>query len=1288
MRLSNLTRAAIAFLAGAAVLSCSDAPTRPNARGSVAGGAAAFDAVPASVPLVISQVYGGGGNSGATFTNDFVELFNPGTSAVAVDGWSVQYASASGTSWAVTPLAGTVQPGAYYLVQEAAGSGGTTALPTPDATGSIAMSASAGKIALANTATAFSGACPAGASLVDEVSFGGTSSNCGAGTTGSNLSNTTAAVRNGNGCEYSATDLSTVFTNAAPTPRNAASPTTTCGAPPVQPASVTVTPSSASVVAGGTSAFTAAAFDASSNPVGTTFTWTTSDPGIATVDASGVVTGVAAGGPVTVTATTPNGVHASAQLTVTAAPPPVTADVVISQVYGGGGNSGATYTNDYVELFNHGTNPVDLTNWTVNYTSAAGTVWQSTTLAGTIQPGHYFLVQEGAGSGGTVALVPDASGAIAMGASSGKIVLAQPGVVLAGACPSGPGVQDVVGYGSSTSSTACNTEWGGRTSTLSNTLAAFRENDGCVNTGNAANDFVALSPNPRNSSNHKDCTQPPRTQSTAKIAINEIMSDPANATSASWGQWFEVHNYGTTPVDLNGWTIISGGTSQPNHVISSSVVVPAGGYAVLGRGADETQNGGVHEDYSYFTGANSTIWLDPNDWLMLVDNANARVDSVGWTSVPHGVTKALRDATVPHADGDGSDWGYSTVQFGDGDYGTPGAANGTIASTPPYVSPNRVSFSGRTATDAPLPVGFESQLFATELDPGGNTLSTTVTWTSLTPSIATIDALGVIHALAAGTATFQGTAPDGTTGRTSLPMVVAQASTTAQYLTNDAFGDPVDGDASNDYIVRRAQYVLSYNYQKGTPNWVAYDLNATDITAGQDRCNCFTFDPTLPSSFTHLTTADYTGAGGYAGYGIDRGHMVRSFDRTSGALDNAYTFYLDNVVPQASDLNQGPWANMENYLGDLAQNQNKEVYVYAGPAGNVGTVKGEGKITIPAYTWKIALILPRGLGLSAVHDYRDVQVVAAVMPNVAGVRNVNWQTDYVVTVDSIEHLTGYQFLTALPSDVRRALETNTQPPIAAVNGPYSANEGSPISMSGAASVDPNGSVASYQWSFGDGGTASGATVSHSYATAGSFVVRLVVTDNDGLVDTVATTATVANVAPVIAPIATDTLLPGGLYSVTGSFTDPGAEPWSGTVNYGDGSSAGALSISQHTFTLSHTYCAAGGYSVGVQVTDGLATGAQTASVRVLTPGQALNLVLIGVIQRLIDNGKISAGNGNSLIAKLRAASNQIDNGHALPARLQIDAMILEMKVLLRTGRLNADDEAKVEDALTRLKGCL
>ena len=99
-----------------------------------------------STTVVISQVYGGGGNAGATFKNDFIELFNRGATTLNLTGWSVQYGSATGSTWSPTPLSGTIQPGQYYLVQEAPGAGGSVNLPTPDATGSIAMGATAGKV--------------------------------------------------------------------------------------------------------------------------------------------------------------------------------------------------------------------------------------------------------------------------------------------------------------------------------------------------------------------------------------------------------------------------------------------------------------------------------------------------------------------------------------------------------------------------------------------------------------------------------------------------------------------------------------------------------------------------------------------------------------------------------------------------------------------------------------------------------------------------------------------------------------------------------------------------------------------------------------------------------------------------------------------------------------------------------------------------------------------------------------------------------------------------------------
>ena len=134
-----------------------------------------------SPDVVISQVYGAGGNAGALLRNDYIELFNRGTTTVSLDGWSVQYTSAAGTGsfGGATPLSGSLAPGQYYLVQEASGGANGTPIATPDASGTIAMAAGAGKVIVANTTAGVgcngsSAPCTAAqlAQIVDLVGYG------------------------------------------------------------------------------------------------------------------------------------------------------------------------------------------------------------------------------------------------------------------------------------------------------------------------------------------------------------------------------------------------------------------------------------------------------------------------------------------------------------------------------------------------------------------------------------------------------------------------------------------------------------------------------------------------------------------------------------------------------------------------------------------------------------------------------------------------------------------------------------------------------------------------------------------------------------------------------------------------------------------------------------------------------------------------------------------------------------------------------------------------------------
>jgi predicted extracellular nuclease len=190
-------------------------------------------------PVVISQIYGGGGNSGATLTNDYIELFNRSETPVDISGWSIQYASSTGASWQKTDLTGVIQPGHYYLIQQAAGAGGTTPLPTPDATGAgtgIPMSATSGKIALVRTTTALACGgvttpCLPNANIEDFVGYGGSATQFeGSGPTPT-LSNTSAALRAGGGCTDTDNNAAD-FATGAPAPRNSATAGITCGGGP------------------------------------------------------------------------------------------------------------------------------------------------------------------------------------------------------------------------------------------------------------------------------------------------------------------------------------------------------------------------------------------------------------------------------------------------------------------------------------------------------------------------------------------------------------------------------------------------------------------------------------------------------------------------------------------------------------------------------------------------------------------------------------------------------------------------------------------------------------------------------------------------------------------------------------------------------------------------------------------------------------------------------------------------------------------------------------------------
>ncbi len=198
----------------------------------IAGAPAAAPAATSSSTVVVGELYAGGGNTGATYANDYVELFNRAATTVDVTGWTLQYASSASTTWEATPLTGTLAPGGHYLVALTSGGAVGAALPAADATGTTNLAASGGKVALVAAATsltcgATAGSCAAVASIRDFVGYGTASDFEGAAAAPAG-SSTNALARAGGGC-IDTNDNSADFATAAPAPKNATAAPAPCG---------------------------------------------------------------------------------------------------------------------------------------------------------------------------------------------------------------------------------------------------------------------------------------------------------------------------------------------------------------------------------------------------------------------------------------------------------------------------------------------------------------------------------------------------------------------------------------------------------------------------------------------------------------------------------------------------------------------------------------------------------------------------------------------------------------------------------------------------------------------------------------------------------------------------------------------------------------------------------------------------------------------------------------------------------------------------------------------------
>ncbi|HMQ78325.1 MAG TPA: DNA/RNA non-specific endonuclease [Ignavibacteria bacterium] len=235
--------------------------------------------------------------------------------------------------------------------------------------------------------------------------------------------------------------------------------------------------------------------------------------------------------------------------------------------------------------------------------------------------------------------------------------------------------------------------------------------------------------------------------------------------------------------------------------------------------------------------------------------------------------------------------------------------------------------------------------------------------------------------------------------------------TNDSWMINVELGIPTDSDPTDDFLIKRKQYVISYNKNKNVANWASWNLNKKWY-GKYNRVSGFKPEYELPNNYHKVTTRDYTNTG------YDRGHIVASKDRSNSTTNNKATFLMSNIYPQEPDLNQGPWKQLEEYCRKLCLRNNKELYVIAG--GVFSTAKKlDNDIAIPDSCYKIIVILRRYETPKAITE--NTEVIAVMMPNESGIKKVKWET-YETTVDNIEISSGYDFFSDLPTRIQDALE--------------------------------------------------------------------------------------------------------------------------------------------------------------------------------------------------------------------------------------------------------------------------
>lgn len=264
-----------------------------------------------------------------------------------------------------------------------------------------------------------------------------------------------------------------------------------------------------------------------------------------------------------------------------------------------------------------------------------------------------------------------------------------------------------------------------------------------------------------------------------------------------------------------------------------------------------------------------------------------------------------------------------------------------------------------------------------------------------------------------------------TTAPVGAPIIVpAVAPPTSATDSTLVMGNPSNATTNaadfGNYLIKEGYYAVSYNRDRGIPNWVSWHVVSTDYGATPRQDN-FRANTALPADWYWVSNLSYSSTG------FDRGHMCPSADRTSSIAANSSTFLMTNIIPQAPRNNQITWAGLEDYCRTLVQGGN-ELYIVSGAYGEGGTTTtgglattiDNGRVVVPAILWKVIVVLPDGANdLNRVGN--TTRVIGVVMENNDNIGN-DWKL-YRTSVDFIEQETGYNILSNLSTSLQNTLES-------------------------------------------------------------------------------------------------------------------------------------------------------------------------------------------------------------------------------------------------------------------------